>query len=68
MRVFFDTHLLLDVIENRAGLVEASQDVLDGCDGLQAETFIALAQPRHGLLHLEARQAGQTGLEQTIPQ
>ena len=41
MRVFFDTNLLLDVIENRAGLVEASQDVLDRCDELQAETFIA---------------------------
>ncbi len=41
MRVFFDTNLLLDVIENRTGLVEASQDVLDRCDELQAETFIA---------------------------
>ncbi len=40
-RVFFDTNLLLDVIENRAGLVEASQDVLDRCDELQAETYIA---------------------------
>ncbi len=40
MRVFFDTHLLLDVIENRTGLVEASQDVLDRCDELQAGTFI----------------------------
>ncbi len=41
MRVFLDTNLLLDVIENRPGLVEASQDVLERCDELQAETFIA---------------------------
>ncbi|WP_395744375.1 type II toxin-antitoxin system VapC family toxin [Prosthecobacter sp.] len=41
MRVFFDTNILLDVIENRPGLVEARQDVLTRCDELQAETFIA---------------------------
>lgn len=45
MRVFFDTNILLDVIENREGLVEASADVLERCDELQAETFIAW----HGL-------------------
>ena len=41
MRVFFDTNILLDVIENRVGLVEGSEAVLDRCDELQAETFIA---------------------------
>jgi predicted nucleic acid-binding protein len=41
----FDTNILLDVIENREGLVEASADVLERCDELQAETFIAW----HGL-------------------
>ncbi len=45
MRVFLDTNILLDVIEDRVGLVEASQDVLSRCDELQMETFIAW----HGL-------------------
>lgn len=45
MRVFLDTNILLDVIENRLGLYEDSLAVLDRCDELAAETFIAW----HGL-------------------
>lgn len=45
MRVFLDTNILLDVIENRPGLYQDSQAVLDRCDELAAETFIAW----HGL-------------------
>lgn len=41
MRVFLDTNILLDIIENRPGFVEASEAVLDLCDEIQAETFIA---------------------------
>jgi len=45
MRVFLDTNILLDIIENRPGFVENSEAVLDRCDEIQAETFIAW----HGL-------------------
>jgi predicted nucleic acid-binding protein len=45
MRVFLDTNILLDVIENRPGLYQDSQAVLDRCDELAAQTFIAW----HGL-------------------
>ena len=45
MRVFFDTNILLDVIENRTSLVDSSVAVFDRCDELQAESYIAW----HGL-------------------
>ena len=45
MRVFLDTNILLDIIENRPGLVDSSVEVLDRCDELQAECYIAW----HGL-------------------
>lgn len=41
MRVFLDTNILLDVIENRPGLAASSEDVLLRCDELSADTFIA---------------------------
>lgn len=41
MRVFLDTNILLDVIENRPEFYEDSLSVLDRCDELAAETFIA---------------------------
>jgi predicted nucleic acid-binding protein len=45
MRVFLDTNILLDVIENREEFYQDSLSVLDRCDELAAETFIAW----HGL-------------------
>jgi hypothetical protein len=45
MRVFLDTNLLLDVLEQRQPFCVASQDVLDRCDTLASEVFIAW----HGL-------------------
>lgn len=45
MRVFLDTNILLDIITKRPGLYQDSLSVLDRCDELAADTFIAW----HGL-------------------
>lgn len=45
LRVFLDTNILLDIIQNRPGLASTSLAVLERCDELQAECFIAW----HGL-------------------
>jgi hypothetical protein len=45
MRVFLDTNILLDVIEQRRPFFVASQAVMDCCDKLGSETHIAW----HGL-------------------
>lgn len=41
MRVFLDTNILLDIIENRPGLAPGSQAALNRCDELGARVFIA---------------------------
>ena len=41
MRIFLDTNILLDVIENRPGLASSSEEVLNLCDEMSADIFIA---------------------------
>jgi hypothetical protein len=45
MRVFLDTNILLDILLNRAGLVEESAAVILLCESSRYEMFIAW----HGL-------------------
>ena len=57
MRIFLDTNVLLDIIEQRVPFVTASQLVLDRCDLLGFDLSVAI----HGLatiFYLTERKAG----------
>ena len=59
MRIFLDTNILLDVIEQRMPHYTASFAVLERCDELGHELFIAW----HGLatvFYITARKQGET--------
>jgi predicted nucleic acid-binding protein len=57
VRVFLDTNILLDIVEQREPFHTASQQVLERCDDLGFDLFVAA----HGLatlFYLTARRAG----------
>ncbi len=58
MRVFLDTNILLDIVEQRLPFYTASQAVLDECDQRGFEVFVAW----HGLatvFYITARKRGE---------
>ncbi len=65
MRVFLDTNLLLDVLESRQPFCVVSQGVLDRCDSLGAEVFIAW----HGLAtayYIHSRSVGEKRAQEAV--
>lgn len=65
MRVFLDTNLLIDVLELRQPFCATSQDVLDRCDALGADVFIAW----HGLAtayYIHSRSVGEERAQEAM--
>jgi predicted nucleic acid-binding protein len=67
VRVFLDTNILLDIVEQRANFAAASQQVLDRCDVLHFDVSVAA----HGLatvFYLTRRKVGNSTATEVIRQ